>query len=201
MALNPPTGSGTADRLDLLAHEELLKASDERVKSARGQAEKWIGGITALTGLLGIVYVVKGPESVSDIDDLWKGVIAASFLLALLFLASATGRAYKAAFGDATNPESTSPSPIDGVFMRLFDARVVAEKEARGKLGSAVFRAFVGIILAALALTATWFAPTTSSSDHYTCIFDANNQEVARFPGKTLEVTSTGQGVSVKACT
>ena len=144
-------------------------------------------------------YVLKGPEDVTNIDLWWRRVIAAAFGLALVSLALATKQAYKAAFGGTADP-TVSPEPIDTVHQRLFQARVTAAADAKAKLSSAILRAFIGIFLAAVGLTATWFAPQVSSADKFTCILDSSGMELARFPGKTLEVTSIGNGVQVKDC-
>jgi hypothetical protein len=197
----PPVGGGRIDPLDRLALSELMKASDARVVTARSRAEKWIGALTAFTGLLGIVFILKGPESVSDLQTEWKVAILIAFVLALYFLASATRRAYTAAFGSASSPETISPVPIDGLHDRLFEARRKAEVAARGTLSSAILRAFIGIILATTGIGLSWFATEEpAKSDGFTCIVDSMGVEVARFPGPTLEISSLSASAQIKSC-
>jgi hypothetical protein len=197
-----PVGGGRIDPLDRLALSELMKASDARVITARSRAEKWIGALTAFTGLLGIVFVLKGPESVSDLQTGWKVAILLAFAIALTFLASATRRAYTAAFGSSSSPETTSPAPVEGLHDRLFEARRQAEASAKGNLSSAVLRAFIGIAFAAMGIGISWFATQEpAKAGEFTCIVDGKGAEVARFPGGTLEVTSLSGDAQVKSCT
>jgi hypothetical protein len=196
-----PVGAAPIDPLDMLAHKELLEAAKTQVSTVRARAEKWIGGISALTGLLAIVFVLEGPDSVSGLELWWKVGIAVAFGLALIVMAVATYMAYSAAFGAAVSePESVIPYPADGLNDRLLDARRRAESAARSSLKAAVILTFVGILFAAGGITASWFAEEESGGDKFSCLVNADNVELARFPGKSLEVTSTGEGVRVASC-
>jgi hypothetical protein len=195
-----PIGGGTIDPLDRRAHDELLKSSEARVKTMRTRAEKWIGGLTALTGLLAIVYVLKGPESISGFSIGWKLALAGLSALSLVALAGATYKAYSSAFGDVVNAEGISPHPVDGLHRRLFQARLTAETKAKEQLSDAVSFAFVGLFLAAAAITLSWFAPAGGEDDKAVCIVDAGGSQVARFPGSTIEVESLGEGVTIRSC-
>ena len=200
MATSPPIGSGDVSRLNRLAHEELQRATADRVKTARARAEKWVGGLTAITGLLGVVFVVEGPDA-TKIDEDSLVVVAALFGLSLALLALATLRMYQAAFGRASTEDQVPMSPAETVFERLFKAREKAATDIRDRLKAGIFWALLGIASAAAGIIVTWFAPEPAgSATSFTCVFDVDGTEVARFPGKTLEVTSIGEATSVGPC-
>lgn len=52
---------------DLKAAKIIQTAADDRVKTIRTRAEKWIPGITALTGLISAALVIKGPDAFSKL--------------------------------------------------------------------------------------------------------------------------------------
>ena len=63
---------GTASRDDLEAAALLDRNEANRLQLVRTRAEKWLGGLTALTGLVTTVLVIKGPQSTADIATSWK---------------------------------------------------------------------------------------------------------------------------------
>lgn len=115
MSPGPPLGAGNPNPLDLAAADQLEGNEAGRLDLVRERAEKWIGGISALTGVLGTVLVVKGPETVTEIPVGWRIATAGSLGAALILLAFGTYLAYQAAFGDPGAVEEINPVPLTGL--------------------------------------------------------------------------------------
>jgi hypothetical protein len=186
-----------------LDHEaaKLLDRNDAaRLELVRGHAEKWVGGLTALTGLLGTVLIHKGPQSVSDIPIAWRVVVAALVGVALGLLAFATFRAYQSAYGDPGRLETVARVPLQGLHDRVEDKRKEAAEKAQAHLKHAVVATFVGIVALAVGVGATWFAPTDGSSSKTVCVLV--DEKVIVFPWTSLTAPSTAGGVVIsKSCT
>ena len=60
------------------------KLAGERLTALRGQGEKWAASVGALTGILGIVTLAKGPDDVSKLPSPWQGWAIALIGLAVL---------------------------------------------------------------------------------------------------------------------
>lgn len=71
----------------------------EQLTTVRKQAEGWRNGLTALTGLVGVVFVLKGPESVAGMTTTWRWTTAALLVLAFLLLLTGALAAVRAAHG------------------------------------------------------------------------------------------------------
>jgi outer membrane biosynthesis protein TonB len=100
------------DAAELLEHNQA-----HRLELVRSRAEKWTGGLTALTGLLGAVLVGKAPENIRAVAAPERAIVGILLALALAALVFATYRAYQAAYGDPGrldqlphNPSPDSPN-------------------------------------------------------------------------------------------
>lgn len=71
----------------------------EQLTAVRKQAEGWRNGLTALTGLVGVVFVLKGPESVAGLAPVWRATTAGLLVLAFLLLLTGALLAVRAAHG------------------------------------------------------------------------------------------------------
>jgi hypothetical protein len=191
-----PLAGGNATRADLEAAELLDRNEARRLEIVRGRAEKWVAGLTALTGLLASVLVVKGPTSLRDLTLPWRILVALLSALALGALTFATYRAYQSAFGDPGRLDELSPQPLTGLAIRLARARRRAAQAAQDHLRDAVGAGLIALALLALATGITLFAPTSTSG---VCI-SLNGNRVAELAGDSVTVRSVQANVSIGRC-
>jgi hypothetical protein len=196
-----PVGAGNPDPLDLDAAEQLQHNEDARLQLVRARAEKWIGGISALTALLGTTLVIKGPDDATKIILGWRIAAAAALGTAIILLALATYRAYQAAFGQPNALREITPIPLTGLHSRLTQARKAAADDALRDLGAAIRDAFAAIALIAAAVAITWFAPANNAAKPAgsLCIY-ARDQLVTRLSASTITVKTTLPGTTIKPC-
>lgn len=197
----PPVGAGNPDPLDLDAAEQLERNEDGRLPLVRARAEKWIGGVTALSGVLGTALVIKGPDTATDIPLGWRVAAACALGAALLLLAAGTYWAYQAAFGEPGALREIQLIPLTGLHGRLVAARRIAAAEALRRLAAAVRAVFAAVALIASAVAITWFASSGAAppSDRTICVY-VNGQLAARLGGSTITVREVPAGASVSAC-
>jgi hypothetical protein len=157
----PPVGAGTPDRRDLDAKEQLERNEAQRLELVRSRAEKWIGGIGALTGVLATAIIIRGSTDATKIVLGWRIAAALAVAGAIILLAAATYHAYQAAYGDPGKLDEIKPEPLNGLHDRLQQARRDTAKRAQQKIARAIQLAFAAIALIAAANAITWFAPTT----------------------------------------
>jgi hypothetical protein len=167
---------GTPSHDDLEAAALLDRNEANRLHLVRTRAEKWLGGLTALTGLVTTVLVIKGPPSTADIATSWKIAVGSLIALALAVLVFGTFRAYQSAYGDPGRLDEVSSQPVTGLAVRLANKRNQAAAAAQAHLRHAVFATLAAVALLAVAIGLTWFAPpapkTASSS---ACILAPGN--------------------------
>ncbi|HEX3426790.1 MAG TPA: hypothetical protein VHT30_11700 [Acidimicrobiales bacterium] len=198
MTPNRPLAAGDPDPLDLDAAEQLERNDTRRLDLVRARAEKWIGGIAALGGLVTTVLVVKGRDTVADLTTPWRATTAAPLAAALLLLALATYRAYQAAYGDPGTLAQINPIPLTGLHHRLTDARRATATTALAHLAAAIKAALAAIALIALAVGVTWFAPTHTPTQK-TCVYD-NGQLLLQIAAPSLPVRQTRPGATLRPC-
>ena len=150
---------GTPSRDDLEAAALLDRNEANRLQLVRSRAEKWLGGLTALTGLVTTVLVIKGPQSTADIATSWKIAVGSLIALALAVLAFGTFRAYQSAYGDPGRLDEVSSQPVTDLAVRLARKRNEAAAAAQAHLRHAVFATLAAVALLAVAIGLTWFAP------------------------------------------
>jgi hypothetical protein len=98
---------------DYKTRDELLEADSGRLDAATARAKNWVAGVTALTGLIASVAILKGPTTTSNLALGQKIVVALLSAGALACLVLATTDAYTAAYGAASRPAEVSMSPIE----------------------------------------------------------------------------------------
>lgn len=200
MTPTPPVGAGSPDRLDLDAAERLEANEAGRLDLVRVRAEKWIGGIGALTGVVSTVLVVKGRDTVAEIGFGWRLLAALCVGGALLCLAYGTYRAYQAAFGEPAALAEISDDPLAGLHRRLLAARRVAATEALVHLGRAIKATFIGLGLIGVGVGIMWFAPEPEGdATKSVCVF-ADGNLVAELDGGSAAVRRTEAGTTIGAC-
>lgn len=199
-AVTRPLGAGNPDPLDLKASDQLDSNEAGRLDLVRSRAEKWIGGISALSGLLGTVLVVKGGDTVTQILLGWRIAVAVMVALALVLLAFGTYLAYQAAFGNPSALAEINRVPLAGLHDRLLQARSAAAAEALGSLATAIKAVFAAVAFIAVGVAITWFAPkvgTTSSKS--VCVY-SNGQLVAQLAGDSTPIKRTAPSAYVGSC-
>jgi len=191
---------GDATRFDYGALAQLERNEENRLELVRSRSEKWVGGLTALTGLIGTVLIVKGPESISDIRTMWRGIVGALVAAALGLLAFATYRAYQSAYGSPGLLVEIAPTPLQGLSERLTTARHKAATTAQNHLKQALISAFLGIAALAAATGITWFAPIESADSAETICLSIDGRTIVEVPGDRLAVERMEAGVTVAPC-
>jgi hypothetical protein len=197
--VNPTPGPPALppSRRDFDAAEQLEKNEAGRLALVRGRSEKWLGGLTALTGLLGTVLIIKGPASATDIPIAWRIAVAAVVAASLGLLALATVRAYRSAYGDPGSLLEIDHTQLAGLAARLERARRRGAHAAQKDLKVAVRSTFAAVALLAVAIGLTWFAP--SSSARKVCI-SVNGKVAVVVAATSLPVGSVSDGVTIGKC-
>ena len=196
------TGSEAPLRADIDAFNELEAASRDRVVIAQGRAEKWLAAITALTGLLATVLILKAPEKASEVEEGVVWVVAVLVLIALFLLAMAIQAAYSAAHGDTTNSVVLQESPVEGLYARRLEARLQLESATFAYLRTAIGFAMAGVIIVGVASVLLWTgggSKDAAAAAESRCLSDENGV-VVELTGATVTVSELREGVTIGAC-
>jgi hypothetical protein len=137
------------------ALQELHDIGPAQLDDVRRAAEKWIGGVTALFSLLGVVGITVTRDTVTSSDILWQILIGIPALVAVTLAGFSIFRIYQAAYGWPT----TSVIHDDTALRAWYRARETAPLIRAGHLRAGVL--FASLSLATLVATAglLWFAP------------------------------------------
>lgn len=84
---------------DLYWAREALKLERTNLATMQGVAEKWRGGLAALTGIVATVSAVGSPYIAGSVSGTSKTIVGVLLVLALGSLSAATWNAMNAAFG------------------------------------------------------------------------------------------------------
>jgi hypothetical protein len=124
----------------------------DQLAGARKQAEGWRTGLTGLTALLAAVTIIKGPQSLSELDTWARWVVVGLLLAAFVLLVIGSLVATRAASGD----------PGDEIFLdgdALRDWMYREAKSVGGDIRLARAAMVVGLSALALATGLTWMGP------------------------------------------
>jgi amino acid transporter len=192
----------TAGPLDFKAQADIQALSESRATNARTRAEKWVAGLTSLTGVLTTVLVLKGPESVTELSPDTRAAVAWAFAAALASLIGGIFFAYSAAFGNVFDLSKLRVEDVDGLHARLQIQRAKAEKEANRWLRYAIILTVLGVVCVAAGVRLSWFDVPAGAgeTDQAICISTEDGGIVARVPGDSISVTELGTGFRVEAC-
>jgi hypothetical protein len=179
------------DAAELLEHNQA-----HRLELVRSRAEKWTGGLTALTGLLGAVLVGKAPENIRAVAAPERAIVGILLALALAALVFATYRAYQAAYGDPGRLDQLPPQPLTGLAERLFTARTTAAHAANTHLRHAATATLTAITLLTAATGITWYAPTNTTT---LCLL-IGGKPAAELSTTTLTIRTTTAGITLGPC-
>ena len=169
MSLSTP-----ADLTLVTAAEALRDATPRQLGDLRSAAEKWIAGITALYGLVGLAGTTITRNTVVRLTTGWKVAIAIPALTAVALAAWAIYWAYRAAYGW---PKVRSVRDDDEL-RAWYAAQLAAPATSAALLRASVRTA--GASLAALTLTAglLWFAPAAAPATPLTQVTLQNGSQV-----------------------
>jgi hypothetical protein len=148
---------GPTPSLEDLAWEERAQALNfETLGNIRSSAEKWAAAISSLTGVFGIIALLKGPQDISVLPTIWKVLVIVLVALAVGLASFGILQALMAAQGA---PQKVLP--IGREIKRLYraDAKVAADRLGRSR--AAVMLAVVSL---GLAILATWLGTPTPAA-------------------------------------
>lgn len=171
-----------------------------RLQLVRTRAEKWLGGLTALTGLVGAVLVIKGPQSTADIATSWRAAVGLLIAAALACLMFGTYRAYQSAYGDPDRLDEVNTQPLTGLAGRLAKARKRAAKDAQAHFRHAVIATLAAVALLATAIGITWFAPAPPTRGASSVCILVNGKMIAKFAGDSVALRSLSPGTELRRC-
>jgi len=163
------TAPATAE--DVAAAKEIGDFRAAQLGRLQGRAEKWIGGLTAITGLLTAAVVVKGPEDFGKLSEGRQDWIVALLVIGGIFLGLGIILAYRAAHGDPFGRDQleqfeTGDSPrVTGAAAAWRLAVASSTASARTSLQKAVIATVLGVLVLAGAIGLTWLSPEAKASD------------------------------------
>lgn len=144
-----------------LVQAATLVAQDAQATATglRSLAEKWIPGVAAITGILGLASVVVAADSVAGLSQGWRvaayGLVAGAVVLA----ATATALVYRAAFGWPKDVPVKTEADL------LAAAELIAGRNTRvaNSLRTAVGLSFAALAALLIALGILWLQPDSTS--------------------------------------
>lgn len=193
-------GGGTASRDDLEAAALLDRNEASRLQLVRTRAEKWLGGLTALTGLVTTVLVIKGPQSSTDIATPWRAAVGLLIAAALAVLAFGTYRAYQSAYGDPGRLDQMSSQPLTGLAVRLAAARNTVAADAQARLSHAVTATLAAVALLATAIGITWFAPPAPKTASSSVCIIVDGKVIAKLASDSVTLEAVSPGTELRQC-
>lgn len=184
-----PNGATAADVAALAA---LQTYAGQELTRLQSRSEKWIGGLTAITGVLTTAIVIKGTESFTALASPFPEIVAALMVLGGLLIGYGIYEGYVAAHGDPLATESlmarAEAQTLEGAYRDYVTAMRGAATNARNALRSAVVASVIGTLLLAAAVVVTWAGPAKKGSADTYCF--QVGQQVVEVEGSTPAVTS-----------
>ncbi|MFI9250432.1 hypothetical protein [Streptomyces sp. NPDC053069] len=171
------------------AHQRLQAMTETQLEIARGQAEGWRNFLTAATGLLAAVLVLKGRENVAELPSGYRLTVLPLVAAGLLSLLLATFLAVRAVHGKP------------GFELKYADAGKLLdwEREERDRIARLIRRAcwatLLGVLATAAGIMVTWVAPGPDDPAS-TVMVHTRGESVC---GELLAADGSGVTVKVKA--
>jgi hypothetical protein len=123
----------------------------------RGTAERWTSTVSAITGLFGLVALVKGREDITSLRSDWRIIAGVLIALALLIALTSIVFAAFAAQGTPRRVEILSGAAVKELYQH-------GTHIARRQLAWSRISAVVAVLVLGLAIGITWYGPTTAAS-------------------------------------
>lgn len=135
------------------------EAIDAAVRSegawARTLAEKWVGGLTALLGILSVSSIVTGADAAKNVRADLRWLVFAAAVLALVSAALALLFAYRAAFGPAKFARLRDESDEE----KWLQQRRSAPRRTVQQLRTSFALTLVSLLVAFVVASLLWFLP------------------------------------------
>jgi hypothetical protein len=55
----------------------------EELTNVRATGEKWTATISSITGIFGVVALIKGPEDITKLQGIWEALVIGAILVAV----------------------------------------------------------------------------------------------------------------------
>ena len=173
--------------------EKYASLATGELTTARATAKEWTGSISAITGLLAIVSLIKGRENIEDLTDRWSTTTYIALIAALLLALAAIVLGALAAQGALTSlgnqpgrwrsflaaRASANPGPYDANWEGVRDFTHNEAKITRTLLGWSRVLAIAAALLLIFAVAATWMAPTDEKRTPVTVLVVRKNGSFA----------------------
>jgi hypothetical protein len=150
-----PSGPPTAE--DRLWQQKAEAARIAELETMRTAAKDWASTIAAVTGAIGVVSLVKGPDEIDSLTANWK--IAAGVLIALAVLAALRGIVL-AALGAQGSPRSYGYAPA--AFRRRYRGETLIAARA---LQASRALVVLATLLAVAATGIVWFGTKAEKAE------------------------------------
>lgn len=196
------TGNAQPSDRDLDAIGEMQEFLKRELPQVRGRADKWVTGITAITGVITTAALIKGPDTLDAISDrnLWWFVDPRLLTVALLVLggiglAFGLYKGFSAANGtplrlDDIAKLSHEPSARTvGAAVAWNEAVRRSTRKARAALRTAVLSTFAGMVVLVAAVIYAGFAPAADQAKSSFCVTLQTRNLLSGTGGGTAQVT------------
>jgi hypothetical protein len=161
---------GNADPIDPKWEQKAKELQFTALENIKSAAEKWATTISSLTGLLGIITLIKGPEDINGLTPDYQAYVGIALATTLLCAFLSIYYAAIAAQG--------IPSEIWANGRSLRDASQLAAKEAARRLSISRKLVIPAVLALAVAVGLTWFGERTSKADSTAAIVVQNSGAV-----------------------
>ena len=177
-----PQVPGGSNAADLAALAALQTYAGQELSQLQSRSEKWIGGLTAITGVLTTAVVIKGTESFTSLVSPFPALVAGLMVVGGLLIGYGIYKGYVAAHGDPLASDAlltrAKEQTVDGAYRDYVTAMRTGATNARDALAAAVVTSIVGTLLLAAAVVVTWTAPAKKGQSGDSFCFRSGNQIV-----------------------
>ncbi len=181
-----PRTSDSVTARDVAASGKIAEFRAGQLERLQGRAEKWIGGMTAITGLLTTAIVIKGPENFGKLSDARQALIVLLLVAGALALAVGVYNGYAAAHGDPFGQDALDRFAdldhprVTGAADAWVGAVSSAISDARRSLKVAVTSTLVGFLVLGAAVVVTWTSEEEASATNEdgVCILNDDGEAV-----------------------
>lgn len=188
-----------ATEADVQALQELMRAKIAEGEAFRKQAEHWIAGLAAVTGLVATVSLVKGSSDSADYDQSQLFLVVGLLVAAFLMLAAGTLLAYTAAYGSPGRLEQVETSPLPKLASRLVEAKENQAKKIGDRLRLGVWAGVIGAALLMLAGVVMLLPQGGTPPAKTVCIY-VGSTKVVTVAGSSVNVATTGPEARIGPC-
>ncbi|WP_189261458.1 hypothetical protein [Streptomyces fuscichromogenes] len=158
---------------------QLLQA--EQLAVAQRSAEGWRNGLGALTGLIGVIFFLKGRDNLADLPPGWLYAVTALLVSGFFCLVASTLLATGASFGDPGNSIWFSGDEVFKAVSRRVDSISRFLRFAR-------LLSLVGVTLIVVALAGTWTHAEPTSATGASVIIEYRGDQGRHLCARSFKV-------------